>query len=83
LTLTAKRVPPAGLDLTASNTHDLPGDTFRRLSDDVAYLKLSSIKAADVRRYIDAVAGIRDGRDEVLEEAIRQILGRETTIAQI
>jgi C-terminal processing protease CtpA/Prc len=59
LSLTAKRVPPKDLDLSASNTHDLPGETFRRLSDDVAYLKLSSIKIADVRRYIDAALGTK------------------------
>jgi Peptidase family S41 len=28
--------------------HDLPGETFRLLSPDIAYLKLSTIKAADV-----------------------------------
>ncbi len=59
LSLTASRVPPAGLNLSAGSTHDLPGETFRRLSDDVAYLKLSSIKIADVRRYIDAAAGTK------------------------
>jgi hypothetical protein len=32
-------------------THDLPGDTFRLLSADVAYIKLSSIKAADLPAY--------------------------------
>ncbi|MBZ5623746.1 MAG: hypothetical protein LAQ69_34355 [Acidobacteriia bacterium] len=57
LTLKATRVAPAGQ--AAAGTHDLPGDTFRRLSDDVAYLKLSSTKNADVRRYIDAAAGTK------------------------
>lgn len=37
-------------------THDLPGATFRLLSDEVAYLKLSSIKVADVPGYIEAAA---------------------------
>ncbi|HEY2470826.1 MAG TPA: S41 family peptidase [Terracidiphilus sp.] len=36
--------------------HDLPGDTFQLLSPDVAYLKLSSIKAADVPKYIEEAA---------------------------
>ncbi len=36
--------------------HDLPGDTFRLLSSEVAYLKLSSVKAADVSHYIEAAA---------------------------
>ena len=40
-------------------THDLAGDTFRLLSKDVAYLKLSSVKAADVPRYIDQAKGTK------------------------
>lgn len=55
------------LDLTAARApwgqgtswHDLPGETFRLLSKDVAYLKLSSIKAAEVTHYIDAAAGTK------------------------
>ena len=34
-------------------THDQPGDTFRLLSPEVAYLKLSSIKAADLPGYFE------------------------------
>jgi len=34
-------------------THDQPGDTFRLLSTEVAYIKLSSIKAADLPAYFD------------------------------
>jgi hypothetical protein len=34
-------------------THDLPGDTFRVLSPEVAYIKLSSIKANDVSSYFE------------------------------
>ena len=40
-------------------TNDLPGDTFRKLSPDVAYLKLSSIKIADVPKYLEAAAGTK------------------------
>jgi C-terminal processing protease CtpA/Prc len=36
-----------------SHTHDLPGDTFRLLSKDIAYLKLSSVKASDIPRYME------------------------------
>ena len=36
--------------------HDLPGDTFRMLSSEVAYLKLSSVKAADVSAYMERAA---------------------------
>ena len=62
---------------------------FRLLSDQVAYLKLSSVRSTqrvgivpdvEVRPTID---GIRLGRDEVLEEALRQILGRQTPADQI
>ena len=53
------RVSSNQLDPRAGATHDLPGDTFRKLSDDVAYLKLSSIKAVDVPGYIDSAAGTK------------------------
>lgn len=39
--------------------HDLPGDTFRLLSPDIAYLKLSSIKAADVPDYLKRAANTK------------------------
>ena len=34
-------------------THDQPGATFRLLSPEIAYIKLSSIKAADLPTYFD------------------------------
>jgi C-terminal processing protease CtpA/Prc len=34
-------------------THDQPGETFRLLSPEVAYIKLSSIKAADLPDYFE------------------------------
>ncbi len=40
-------------------THDRPGDTFQLLSKEVAYLKLSNVKAADVPGYLRAAAGTR------------------------
>ena len=58
LELKAQRVPTASLG-PISQTHDQPGETFRRLSDDVAYLKLSSVKAADAGSYIDRAAGTK------------------------
>lgn len=39
--------------------HDLPGPTFRMLSNDIAYLKLSSVKALDVVGYMEAAAGAK------------------------
>jgi C-terminal processing protease CtpA/Prc len=44
---------------TPAQTHDLPGPTFRLLSKDIAYLKLSSIKVADVPGYIESAKGTR------------------------
>jgi hypothetical protein len=40
-------------------TNDLPGDTFRKLSPEVGYLTLSSIKIADVPKYLEAAAGTK------------------------
>lgn len=53
-----ERVPRQKSDVDRG-WHDLPGDTFRRLSDEVAYLKLSSVKTADVPHYIEAAAGTK------------------------
>ncbi len=39
--------------------HDLPGATFRLLSPDIAYLKLSSIKAVDVPADIERAANTK------------------------
>ncbi|PYU68906.1 MAG: peptidase S41 [Acidobacteria bacterium] len=55
---TVKRVPAGNSDPVLP-THDLPGPTFRLLSKDVAYLKLSSVKAADAAHYIDSAAGTK------------------------
>lgn len=59
VSLAATRLPVAALDFSASYTHDVPGDTFQMLSPDVAYLKLSSVKAADSAAYIQAAAGTK------------------------
>ena len=55
----AQRQPLASLDERAGLTHDLPGDTFRLLSGDVAYLKLSSVKSADAASYVTRAQGTR------------------------
>jgi C-terminal processing protease CtpA/Prc len=59
LTLRTPRVPLGNLNRTAESTHDLPGDAFRLLSPDVAYLKLSSVKIADAVSYISRASGTR------------------------
>lgn len=40
-------------------THDLPGATFRLLSKDVAYLKLSSVRAAEATHYVEEASGTK------------------------
>jgi C-terminal processing protease CtpA/Prc len=56
--LKTERVPPPS-SAVEPGWHDLPGETFRRLSDEVAYLKLSSVKTADASHYIGAAAGTK------------------------
>jgi C-terminal processing protease CtpA/Prc len=55
----ATRVPQDLLDTTRVRRHDLPGPTFRRLSDDVAYLKLSTVRMDEVPSYLSRAAGSR------------------------
>ena len=58
LKLTVPRVP-AGPNDSDLRRHDLPGPTFRLLSKDVAYLKLSSVKANDCVHYVQDAVGTR------------------------
>jgi hypothetical protein len=48
-----QRVLTARTEFHPVLTHDQPGDTFRLLSPEVAYIKLSSIKAGDLPGYFD------------------------------
>ena len=57
--LTTTRVPSSSLDFSASSTHDLSGDTFQMLSNDVAYIKIGTLKAADAAGDIQAAAGTK------------------------
>jgi C-terminal processing protease CtpA/Prc len=50
---------PAGAPSRAGRIHDRPGETFQKLSPDVAYLKLSSVKVLDAAKYIESAAGTR------------------------
>ena len=52
LELEAQRVAMKSLRLDAGARNDRPGDTFQMLSPEVAYLKLSSIKVAELAGYI-------------------------------
>jgi len=56
--ISAERVPMK--DLTGiAYTHDVPGETFRLLSKDVAYLKLSTVKQDQAAKYIESAAGTK------------------------
>ena len=57
LTLHTQRVAPPKISKIPRLAHDLPGETFRLLSDKVAYLKLSSVKVAQVNGYMEAARG--------------------------
>ena len=57
LKLQADRRPSK--DAADPKWHDLPGDTFRLLSPEIAYLKLSSIKASDVPAYMKQAANTK------------------------
>jgi len=59
VTIEASRVPSDSLDSRRGWTHDLPGPTFRRLSADVAYLKLSTVATAEVPDYVRGMAGAK------------------------
>ena len=55
LALTAER-RTIGKSSSAVETHDLPGDTIRLLSSEVAYLKLSTVKAAETPHYAEMIS---------------------------
>jgi hypothetical protein len=57
LDVKAPRIAQSSFRISASR--DLPGETFRKLSDDVAYLKLSSVTADNVTSHIEAAAGTK------------------------
>ena len=73
--ITAQRQPLANLNPQAGSTHDLPGDTFRLLSDQVAYLKLSSVKVADVDSYIKRAESTRGLIIDIRNEFVPFALG--------
>ena len=56
--ISVERVPSKDLKPVAF-MHDLPGDTFRLLSKDVAYLKLSTVKMDQAAKYIESAAGTK------------------------
>jgi C-terminal processing protease CtpA/Prc len=54
--LAVNRVEITKLDLSRDGRHDLQGDTFQILPQNIAYLKLSSVKADRVTEYLKAAA---------------------------
>lgn len=86
LELAETRIPEERLGPERGNTHDLPGPTFRLLSPEVAYLKLSSVKTDEVAGHVRAAAGtrglvvdIRNYPSEFVVFALGQLLVREPT----
>lgn len=53
------RIPIASLNLRTGSSNDLAGETFQLLAEDVAYLKLSSVSAAQSSEYIRRAAGTK------------------------
>jgi C-terminal processing protease CtpA/Prc len=85
LTMHLVRTQPVE-DRTPALTHGLPGPTFRLLSDDIAYLKLSSVKAADVPDYIKSakatsglIVDIRNDPSEFVVFALGSLLVSQAT----
>jgi C-terminal processing protease CtpA/Prc len=56
--ISSERIPASELNAVAY-THDLPGETFRLLSKDVAYLKLSTVKLEQAAKYVESAAGTK------------------------
>jgi C-terminal processing protease CtpA/Prc len=55
--LAVPRVPTGGLDHAAARTHDRPGPAFQRLTEEVAYVKLSAVQQASSTDYIRMAEG--------------------------
>ena len=56
--ISSERVAREQLNAIA-RTHDLPGETFRLLSKDVAYLKLSAVKMDQAAKYVESAASTK------------------------
>ncbi len=84
--LTLNRLPTNAIDFSRSSVHDLPGAAFQKLADDVAYLKLSAVRAADSAAYIRQAEGsrgliidIRNYPSEFVVFSLGQLLVAERT----
>jgi C-terminal processing protease CtpA/Prc len=59
LDVTTARINGATPPRDGISTHDIPGDAFRLLSKDVAYVKISALKSDDAAKYIDTAAATK------------------------
>jgi len=59
LELKAERTPQPPANSTPPPWRDRPGDTFQKLSPEVAYLKLSSVKGSQAATYIESASGTK------------------------
>lgn len=57
--LSFRLTTPEGAVQRAGATHDLPGPAFRRLSDEVAYLKMSAVSGEEAGSYLDRASGAK------------------------
>ena len=86
LAVRPERVANDSLDRQGERKHDHAGPTFRRLSNDVAYLKLSTVKASELNDYLSGTKGarcliidLRNYPSEFMVFALGQHLVRDTT----
>jgi hypothetical protein len=82
----AQRLKAQGDGTRAGTTHDLPGEAFQVLPENVAYLKLSAVKRADVAEYVKKAAGtkgwiidIRNYPSEFVVFTLGQLLVKQET----
>ena len=59
LDVKTERVPDPPAGSAARRTNDRAGDTFQKLSPEIAYLKLSSVRASQTAAYIQEAAGTK------------------------
>jgi len=86
LVIKSQRIKSSGKNAPVGMTHDLPGEAFRILPQNVAYLKLSAVKAAEVSEYVKKASGtkgwiidIRNYPSEFVVFALGQVLVEKKT----
>ncbi len=88
--VTVQRAKPGSGSARQGMTHDLPGEAFRILPENVAYLKLSAVSAKDVADYAKKASGtkgwiidIRNYPAEFVVFTLGELLvGRKTPFAR-